>query len=346
MPDDIRQSPLHHPFEAVPDPGQAIQVADGIYWIRMPLPFALNHINLWLLEDGDGWTIVDTGLANDDTKELWRAQFDGPMGGKPVNRVIVTHFHPDHVGNAGWLAEVCKAPVWMSRTEWLMHQMLYMDDRAAFHLAQVDAYEEAGLGTEWIEPLRKAGNVYGERVGQAPTSYVRLRQDDEIEIGGRIWRVIVGVGHAPEHACLYCPSLNVLISGDQILPRITPNISLWANDTGGDPLGDYLDSLAQFNTLPADILVLPSHGLPFTGLHARVEQLAEHHEDRLADIVAACDTPKTATDLLPVLFKRELDLHQIGFAMGEALAHLVHLTIKDRLKENRGQNGPVTFERP
>ena len=145
MPDDIRQSPLHHPFEAVPDPGQSIQVADGIYWIRMPLPFALNHINLWLLEDGDGWTIVDTGLANDDTKELWRAQFDGPMGGKPVNRVIVTHFHPDHVGNAGWLAEVCKAPVWMSRTEWLMHQMLYMDDRAAFHLAQVDAYEEAGL---------------------------------------------------------------------------------------------------------------------------------------------------------------------------------------------------------
>ena len=345
MPDDIRQSPLHHPFEAVPDPGQAIQVANGIYWIRMPLPFTLNHINLWLLEDGDGWTIVDTGLARDETKDLWRRHFTGTMANKPVARVLVTHFHPDHIGNAGWLTRECDAPLWIARTEWLVHQMLVMDDKAVMHRAQIDSYEAAGLGPEWTEKLRRAGNTYRDRVEHAPTAYVRIKEHDEIEIGGHAWRAITGTGHVQEHICLYCESLGVLISGDQVLPKITPNISLWANDMQGDPLGDFLDSLRKFEPLPADTLVLPSHGRPFTGLHARLVQLARHHEERLDDIVAACDQPMTATDFLPILFKRELDLHQIGFAMGEALAHLAHLVRAGRLEIAQREDAITTYRR-
>lgn len=345
MPHDMIHAKLAHPHEQAPDPGHSLQVAPGIYWLRMPLPFALDHINLWVLEDGNGWTIIDTGLARDETKDLWRTHLDGAFADRPVERIIVTHFHPDHIGNAGWLVEECEAPLWISRTEWLMHQMLFMDDRAVMHRAQIDAYEEAGLGPEWTGPLRERGNTYQDRVDHAPASYTRLKEGDEIYIDERKWCVIIGSGHVQEHVCLYCPSLNVLISGDQILPRITPNISLWANDDAGDPLGDYLRSLKKFDPLPADTLVLPSHGLPFTGLPARVDQLARHHVDRLREIMAACDRPMTATDFLPILFKRELDLHQIGFAMGESLAHLTHLTRQGKLQTGRRQDGIATYER-
>ena len=343
MPDDLRLAALDHPFAQAPAPGAATKVAEGIYWIRMPLPFALDHINLWLLEDGDGWTIVDTGLGRDETRDLWRTHFTQTMSGKPVKRIIVTHFHPDHIGNAGWLAAERQAPVWITRTEWMMHQMLMLDDAAVMHRAQIDAYRQAGLGDEWITPLLASGNTYQDRAVRAPTQYVRLRADDEIEIGGRVWRILIGTGHAPEHACLHCPSLNLLISGDQILPKITPNISLWANDMDGDPLGDYLNSLPQFKHLPADTLVLPSHRLPFIGLHLRVDQLHEHHAARLDDIIAACKSPMTATAFLPVLFKRQLDLHQIGFAMGEGLAHLNHLARQGKLVVDHEDEGVATY---
>lgn len=344
MPDDQNLAAPHYLDVAMPEPGAATLVAPGIYWIRMPLPFALDHINLWLIEDDDGWTIIDTGLSRDETKDLWRQHFANTMGGKPVHRILVTHFHPDHIGNAGWLVEDRAAPLWIPRTEWLMHQMLVMDEHAVMHHAQVDAYEKAGLDESWTVPLRAAGNTYRDRVEHAPADYVRIKDGDEIDIGGKSWRVIVGTGHVQEHACLYCAELDVLISGDQILPKITPNISLWANDKHGDPLGDYLESLTKFEHLPVDTLVLPSHGLPFTGVHARLAYLASHHEDRLSDIIAACKHPMTASEFLPVLFKRQLDLHQIGFAMGEALAHLTHLIRRDRLHKTDNPDGPATYK--
>ncbi len=343
--DDIRPTEIFYPELAMPGPGAATKVAPGIYWLRMTLPFALDHINLWLIEDGDGWTMIDTGLATGETKDLWRQHFTGTMGGKLLHRIIVTHFHPDHIGNAGWIAAERDARLWITRTEWLMHQMLVMDQDAVLHNGQVDAYELAGLDATWTTNLRAVGNTYRDRVEQAPTAYQRIHHGDEFKIGSQTWQVIIGTGHSLEHACLYCPELGVLISGDQILPKITPNITLWANDLQGDPLGDYLDSLALFTPLPANTLVLPSHGLPFTGLHARLAQLAAHHEDRLNDIINACNQPMTATDFLPVLYKRTLDLHQIGFAMGEAMAHLTHLVLKDRIRVEEAPNGEQSYTR-
>jgi glyoxylase-like metal-dependent hydrolase (beta-lactamase superfamily II) len=194
--------------------------------------------------------------------------------------------------------------------------------------------------------MRQDGNTYRKRVEQAPATYTRMQEHDEIVIGDHTWRVIVGAGHVPEHVCLYSAALGVLISGDQVLPKITPNISLWANDASGDPLGDYLDSLVKFEHLPPDTLVLPSHQKPFYGLHARLAGLADHHAERLDDVIAACDGPMTATDFLPVLFKRKLDLHQMGFAMGEGLAHLTHLVQRGRLGSSRRDDGVTVYQRP
>ena len=341
----VAQPAITHPFPELPASATTIEVVPGLHWLRMPLPFALDHINLWLLEDGDGWTVVDTGMLLDEVKDYWQTLFGGVMAGRPVKRVIVTHFHPDHIGLAGWLVAERETELWISRTEWLMHMMLCFDETGHIHDRQVELYQENGLGEEWTSQMTGHGNPYRRRVSQAPMAYTRIADGDEIDIGGRAWRVIVGTGHAPEHACLYCAEAGVLISGDQILPKITPNISLWASDQDANPLGDYLGSLDRFRDLPAETLVLPSHNLPFRGLATRLDQLAHHHDDRLARIIEECAEPRTGADIVPVLFRRQLDVHQIAFAMGESLAHLAYLRRLGRLATTRSGNGAIAYHR-
>lgn len=336
---------LDYPFVEAPAPANIVPVAPGIGWLRMPLPFALDHINLWLLEDGDGWTIVDTGIDREEVQALWRRLFAGAMAGRPVRRVVVTHFHPDHIGLAGWLGQETGAPVWATQTEWLMATALFRDTEGENGVQQLAFYRENGLSADWLEALGGRGNKYRERVSAPPAAYRRLVDGEEFVVGRHRWRVIVGTGHAPEHACLYCPDLKVLISGDQILPRITPNVSLFAAEPEADPLAQFLGSLDRFADLPADTLVLPSHGYPFRGLHARTAALKRHHEDRLAEILAACDDPRSAAEIIPVLFRRELDAHQIAFAMGESLSHLAHLAARGDLVRERGSDGIQRYGR-
>jgi glyoxylase-like metal-dependent hydrolase (beta-lactamase superfamily II) len=320
-------------------------VAPGIFWLRMPLPFALDHINLWLLEDKDGWTIVDTGICRDEIKALWRKLLTDVMAKRPVKRIIATHFHPDHLGLAGWLEEECGAPLWMTGTEWLMGSFLYYDSDARTTTRTLDFYRRHGLSEQWLTKLN-SGNRYRRAVSPPPTAFYRIRDGDSISIGDKDWRVIVGNGHAPEHACLYCEALGTFISGDQILPKITPNISVYASEPDSNPLGLYLESLANFYALPQETLVLPSHGYPFTGLHARLDYIHEHHGDHFGELLAAIDQPRSAAELIPVMFQRQLDTHQIFFAMGECLAHLAYLTEGGQLVRYLSKNGLYLFSRP
>jgi glyoxylase-like metal-dependent hydrolase (beta-lactamase superfamily II) len=320
-------------------------VAPGIRWLRMPLPFALDHINLWLLADGPGWTIVDTGYATAKTKELWQCVLAEQLLGLPVTRVIVTHYHPDHIGLAGWLTERCQAPLWITEKEWLSARVMSRSDDDFGPLRRLFAHR-AGLDAVSCELFGEREKSYRRGVPSMPPSFRRLSDGMNIEIGGREWRVVVGEGHAPELACLYCATAGVLISGDQVLPKISPNVSVQAHEPDGDPLARYLWSLGKLReAVPSETLVLPSHNLPFFGLHQRIDALAAHHRARCGDILAACATPQTAKRLLPVLFRRPLDGHQMGFALGEALAHLHYLMYQGALDRERGADGVDRFIR-
>ena len=335
--------PISYPFEQQPAADEALELVPGLRWVRMPLPFELNHINLWLLEEADGWTIVDTGLNLDDLKRQWEAILAAYCREKPVRRIIVTHCHPDHLGLARWLGAKTGAGTWITQGEMLnacawFHQLPNHDVDGMVGFFRRHGLDEARAGM-----LKGRGPTYRGRVDGLPTEYRRLIEGDLLRIGGHDWRVIVGYGHSPEHASLHCQELNVLISGDMLLPRISTNVSVMSSTPDGNPLGWFLDSVERLTGLPADTLVLPSHGRPFRGIHARAAQLAAHHEERFAALLAALGTPKSACELIPTLFQRELDAHQIMFAMGEAIAHLNYLEHAGRLRRTQDAGGVLRF---
>lgn len=332
-------------FEQIED-GATREVAPGLHWVRMPLPFALNHINLWLLKDGDGWTVVDTGFANDAIRAHWREVIGRISGGRPVGRMIVTHFHPDHLGLAGWFEKEYGAELWMSYPDWLQAHLAWTQDVTHSIDAWMAFFVRNGFDRDRAERFKQVRKDFGRWTAPVPGTVNRLWDGRAVDIGGRDWRVITGAGHSPEHAALYNPELNILISGDQVLPKITTNISVWFNEPDGNPLRQYMESFDKFRPLPDDALVLPSHGLPFRGLHARLDALEEHHAERLREAWERCDEPRTAMEVVPTLFRRELDDHQISFAMGEALAHLNYLVGEGRLEKAEGEDGLVRYRRP
>jgi glyoxylase-like metal-dependent hydrolase (beta-lactamase superfamily II) len=345
-PQDGGGSGLSFPHAAPPPPGSVIDVAPGVRWLRMPLPFALDHINLWLVEDGAGWAIVDTGLASDATKELWEHIIATQLGGRPVTRVIVTHFHPDHMGLAGWLTERLGVELWATETEWLQARLASLDDRPALETDAEAFYGRIGLEGDARAMLRGRRAQYAKRVSPIPVRFRRLSDGMTFLLGGRSWRVVVGRGHAPEHASLHCAELDLFIAGDQVLPKITPNITVWPHEPEGDPLGRYLASLGEIAAaVPGSVLALPSHGLPFRGLHQRIHQIAAHHDARLLALEAACAAPRTAAEIVPVLFRRKLDAHQLAFAVGETLSHLNSGLAEGRLRRSERGDGVWLYAR-
>ena len=345
------ESKLAYPLgDTLPPTGQVLEVAPGVRWLRMPLPFALDHINLWLLRDRaddgrEGWAIVDCGVADDATRAAWEQVFEHHLDGLPVLRVIVTHMHPDHIGNAHWLTERWGCRLWISATDWYAARVASAsttgfggDDAAAF-------FGEHGLvDPEAIAKVRGRGSYYASMVPQVPRRFRRLLDGLVVRIGEHDWHCIAGYGHAPEHMALHCPALGLLISGDMLLPRISTNVSVIDIEPEANPLPLFLASVARLGTLPADTLVLPSHGKPFTGLRERVAQLQRHHEHHFDAVMEACRArPCSAADLLPVLFRRALDLHQTTFAMGEAIAHLHALAGMGRLQGRLDADGVRRF---
>ena len=341
---------LHYPLgEALAPSGGTLEVAPGVKWIRMTLPFALNHINLWLLRDCidglEGWSIVDCCIHRDEAKAQWESIFANELQGLPILRVIVTHMHPDHIGMAHWLCERWNVRLWISATDYQVARLGCLGptgfggDRAA------EFFASHGLNTpEAVEQIKGRTGYFTSLVPSVPLQYRRLLDGMTLTIGGRAWRCISGYGHAPEHIALYCESLNVLIGGDMMLPRISTNVSVYEQEPEANALVQFLDSIDKFLVLPEDTLVLPSHGKPFTGMHIRIQQLHDHHRDRLAEVMEACtQQPCCAFDILPVMFKRPLDMHQTTFAMGEAIAHLHALWFGGKLQRMQDTQGVYRF---
>jgi glyoxylase-like metal-dependent hydrolase (beta-lactamase superfamily II) len=341
---------LHYPYgDTLPACGAALDVAPGVRWIRMALPFALDHINLWLLRDEidgrAGWSVVDCCITRDEAKAQWEQIFASQLEGLPILRVIVTHMHPDHIGLAHWLCERWNAPLWISATDYNAARLGLQSTTGFGGEGAARFFAAHGLtDPDSVEKIRGRANYYPSMVPAVPRSFHRMMEGDTLRIGGRGWECISGYGHAPEHIALYCADTHTLISGDMMLPRISTNVSVYDVEPESNPLKQFLDSIDKFRRLPEDTLTLPSHGKPFTGLHTRIGQLHDHHRDRLAELQEACaQAPRSAADVLPLLFKRKLDLHQTTFAMGESVAHLHMLWFAGKLRRLLGADGIYRF---
>ena len=331
---------LEYPFEARPELGQAIEVAPGLLWVRMRLPFQLNHINLWVLADGDGWTIVDCGIRDESTADAWKALFAGPMLGRPVKRVIVTHLHPDHVGLAGWLVRRFGVELWMSRTDYLMCRNLVADTDQEAPAEGMRFYRAAGFPEDALESYKTRFGGFGRGVYLQPNAFRRFQDGEQICICERVWEIVVGRGHAPEHACLWSRADGIFISGDQILPRISSNVSLFPTEPEANPLQEWIDSCAKLKgLLPDDVLVLPAHNEPFRGAPLRLQELIELHENNMEKLLALCVEPKRAVDCFPALFRSRITSGNYTMAAGESLAHLNCLRVRGAMARHTDSDG-------
>lgn len=324
------------------EPATPVEVAEGVVLVRLPLPFALNHINVYLLDDGDGWTLVDCGLHTDASRAAWETVLASPLvTGRKVRRIVVTHHHPDHIGLAGWLAAKLDAPLLMTAGE-LAVAGRYADPARDVVAERMAFWREHGLPADVAASLMERMPRYTRHVHPLPADVWTLDTSRTLVIGGREFRPVVGRGHSPEHLSLFDAQGQLLIGGDQVLPEITPNIAVWP---GGDqnPLHSYLESLDRFAALEGDPLLLPSHRQPLHGLHARVDELRLHHDDRLQAVIDHCEQPVTCYELLRALFGRPLRNEEIGFGLGEGVAHLHYLQGRGRLASSVGADGARRF---
>jgi glyoxylase-like metal-dependent hydrolase (beta-lactamase superfamily II) len=338
----VKRAAIEFPFALAPKPLEWIEAAPGILWLRLPLPFRLDHVNIYLIEDGDGFALIDTGIDNAVSREIWQALFEGPLRDRPLTRVVATHCHPDHIGLAGWLCERFGLPLLASQTEYLDALRILLDPGALNSEPYRSFYHSHGLSESNTEQLLSRGLHYLRMVSPLPRTFRRVIAGETLVIGGRGFDAITGGGHSAEQVMLHCGSENILLCADQAMAKITPNISVEAIDPDGDPLGIYLRSLEQLRqTMPEDILVLPGHNLPFIGLTTRIDELVAHHAARCRAILEACaKAPHSVVELVPVVFGRAIeDPHQMSFAFGEALAHANYLVRRNQLRVSKTPAG-------
>jgi glyoxylase-like metal-dependent hydrolase (beta-lactamase superfamily II) len=339
--------PLIYPCGEPPVPGMAREVAPGVLWLRMPLPLSLSHINLWAVRDDEGWAIFDTGMHTQATVQAWNTLIgaDSPLGAEGPSRVLATHMHPDHIGMAGWLADEHGCELWMTLGEYMTCRVLVAEEGNAAPDGHVDFYRRAGWSAAALDDLRRRYGGYGKMISTLPQKYRRLRDGQTLRIGQHQWQVIVGSGHSPEHACFYCAQLKLLISGDQVLPRISSNVSVVATEPQANPLQDWLQSLEKIRRqVPDDVLVLPAHDDPFLRLHARLDHLDRSHRralDRLEGLLE--EGPKRVVDVFPVLFARRIDDELLSLATGEALANLNYLIERGRVAATEDAEGVAWY---
>ena len=338
---------LRYPWETPPREGEAIEVAPGVLWMRLPLPMKLDHVNIYALDEGDGWTVIDTGFASKRSKAIWARLMAGPLGGKPVTRAVVTHHHPDHVGLAGWFQSEHGAELVTTRTAWLFSRMLTLDAQERPVAETIEFYKSAGMDPEILEQ-RSAERPFNfaDVVAPMPLGFTRIKQGDVIRMGGRDWDVHMGNGHAPEHATFWSRNDNLVLSGDQILPSISPNIGVYATEPMADPVADWLEACERLATLArADHLALGGHKLPFTGLPVRMRQLIDNHHGALRRLIDHIDTPKAAGECFAPLFRRKIGSGEYGLALVEAVAHLSHIYQSGLATRTRRGDGAWVYQR-
>ncbi|KAE9632635.1 MBL fold metallo-hydrolase [Parasedimentitalea maritima] len=338
---------MRHPWEMPPAPGEAIEVAEGVWWMRLPLPMKLDHVNVYALDDGDGWTVIDTGFSSKKTRAIWEQLMAGPLKGKPVKRVVVTHHHPDHIGNAGWFQSEHGAELVTTRTAWLFARMLTLDVQEEWPQETLDYYRSAGMDPE-IYDKRAADRPFNfaDVVYPMPLGFTRIKQGDVFRMGGRDWDVHMGNGHAPEHATFWSRDDNLVITGDQILSSISPNIGVYATEPMADPLADWLEACERLAPLArADHIALGGHKLPFSRLPLRMRQLIDNHHGALDRLLDHLDQPKTAAECFAPLFKRSIGEGEYGLALVEAVAHVNHLYCIGKLDRSRREDGAWLYQR-
>lgn len=337
----MTDAPLCTPFPDPPGPGEAVRIGEGALWFRMPVPMALDHVNIYAFADDDGWTVVDTGLATSKTRALWRDMLAGPMGGAPLRRVLLTHHHPDHVGLAGWLQTEYGAELVAPRTAWLFARMLTLDDQDRPPPETLAFWRGAGMPEDELE--RRAGERpfnFADAVAPMPLGFTRLVDGQTLEMGGRSWFVRFGQGHAPDHAVLFSEDGEFVLAGDQYLRTISPNLGVYATEPEADPVGEWLAShRALLAHLRDSQIALPGHGMPFTGLPFRADQLIENHVSALERLEAFLAEPRTAVDCFGVLYRREIGAGEYGLALVEAMAHCLHLWHTGRASRSRREDG-------
>lgn len=329
-----------------PAVGSVMEIIDGLYWLRFGLPMSgLDHINLWALADETGWTIVDTGIADKASRMLWEQHFTGFMQGRPVRRVLATHLHPDHTGLAGWLCRKFDASLLMSRGEYFLCRILASDTGKVAPREGLDFYRKAGYDESQLELYKLRFGGFGKAISALPHSYQRLCEGELIRIGQHDWQVLVGSGHSPEHVCLWSSETGVCLSGDQLLPNISSNVSVWPTEPEGNPLEAWISSCKKLKTvLPEDTLICPAHGIPFRGAHRRLDKLISHHEKALTRLYELCRRPCLATEVYAVLFRREINDSNRIMAVGESIAHLNCLLARGRLMRELNDQGQFVYQ--
>lgn len=343
-----RSSPaeLVFPQAVPPAPGSTIEIAPGILWTQLKLPFRLNHVNIYFIDDGAGWALIDTGLGDAATLLAWEPLLDGLLRQRPLTRIIATHFHPDHVGAAGFLLRRFDVPLYMAATEYLQSLNIHLDPGALEAEHYRHFYLDHGLDAETTRRVVTSGHAYLKLTSGLPPTYHRIVAGDVLRIGGRAFDVLSGGGHSPEQIMLRCRDEPLFLAADQVLAKISPNVSVTAVDPEGDPLGYYLRSLEALKAgISNDVLVLPGHNLPFYGLHTRASELIAHHRHRCDLILAACrSAPRSAAELIPFVFSLSLDPHQTGFAFSEVLAHVNYMLRRGELKAAADTDGTGRVE--
>ena len=337
---------LTYPLEATPEVGEVLDIAPGVKWLRLPLPFMLNHINVWLLRDGDGWALVDTGIFTEGTRAVWKTVLEQALDGAPLTRVLVTHLHPDHVGCAGWLARKFGVDLWMARDEYLLCRVLVADTGKPAPPEGVRFYQAAGFDGGALDRYMEHFGAFGRVVAPLPESYRRLQDEALLQIGEHSWEVVIGRGHSPEHACLLCRELGMLIAGDQVLPTISSNVSVYPTEPAANPLRFWFESLRKLQALlPLDVLVLPAHGKPFLGAHQRLEELIREHETGLARLRELGGEARRAVDVFPALFKSRITDRNLIMAAGEAISHLNFLIEGGEFEVSQDADGVKWYRR-